>query len=406
MRVSRFLRATCSPSGFLFISLGAALLSCGDDESGTGGCDGSCSHGWTLCEEPLVAQGADQKTFATECGDQCRSLSQTDERALSIALSCVSQAKTCQAVRDCADLGSVFGTGGLTGTGGRGTGGYGTGGYGTGAYYIGTGGYDTGGYYATGGYGTGGYGTGGTSGNGGTGSGGVPTCLDICYLAHNSQCNDGRPGATDARCAPGTDCFDCGTFNPETGGVTGSGGAGNGGDFGMGGIPGTGGLASGGVSNAGGSDGGLSSGGTLGSGGADGGSSSGGALSTGGAASGGAPGTGGVGTGGAGTGGAGTGGAGTGGVTGSGGSGTGGTSGMLCTNTCSSAGNSICGDSGPGSTADVCPYGTDCTDCGARTPGTSGLCSNSCVQKARNGSCNDGSQPCSIGSDCADCGPR
>jgi len=41
---------------------------------------------------------------------------------------------------------------------------------------------------------------------------------------------------------------------------------------------------------------------------------------------------------------------------------------MICTDTCSYAGDGECDDGGPGSAYDVCAYGTDCTDCGPRSP--------------------------------------
>jgi hypothetical protein len=41
---------------------------------------------------------------------------------------------------------------------------------------------------------------------------------------------------------------------------------------------------------------------------------------------------------------------------------------MLCTDTCSYAGDGDCDDGGPNSDFDLCPYGTDCTDCGPREP--------------------------------------
>ena len=40
---------------------------------------------------------------------------------------------------------------------------------------------------------------------------------------------------------------------------------------------------------------------------------------------------------------------------------------FACTNTCSSAGNGVCDDGGPGSSTGACGPGTDCTDCGVRT---------------------------------------
>ncbi len=43
-----------------------------------------------------------------------------------------------------------------------------------------------------------------------------------------------------------------------------------------------------------------------------------------------------------------------------------------CTNTCSYASDGVCDDGGPGATYSVCPYGTDCVDCGVRGSTTSG----------------------------------
>jgi len=41
---------------------------------------------------------------------------------------------------------------------------------------------------------------------------------------------------------------------------------------------------------------------------------------------------------------------------------------LLCTDTCSYAGDGDCDDGGPNSDYDFCAYGTDCTDCGPREP--------------------------------------
>ncbi len=40
---------------------------------------------------------------------------------------------------------------------------------------------------------------------------------------------------------------------------------------------------------------------------------------------------------------------------------------LLCTDTCSYAGDGECDDGGSGSDSAVCEYGTDCTDCGFRS---------------------------------------
>ena len=79
--------------------------------------------------------------------------------------------------------------------------------------------------------------------------------------------------------------------------------------------------------------------------------------------------------------------------------------------------NGECEDGGPGSGySDACEYGTDCTDCGARTlpsygPGCSDSCDSSSYDRAFNGECEDGgpgysSSGCEYGTDCTDCGPR
>lgn len=40
-----------------------------------------------------------------------------------------------------------------------------------------------------------------------------PLCADTCPLAHDGECDDGRPGAVSGYCDPGTDCSDCGSVD-------------------------------------------------------------------------------------------------------------------------------------------------------------------------------------------------
>lgn len=96
--------------------------------------------------------------------------------------------------------------------------------------------------------------------------------------------------------------------------------------------------------------------------------------------------------------------------------------GMLCTNTCSTSNDSECDDGGPGSLYSICALGSDCNDCGPRSPGAQApaqqpvggsgeiLCTNTC-SSARDNECDDGGPNslysiCPFGSDCNDCGPR
>lgn len=93
-----------------------------------------------------------------------------------------------------------------------------------------------------------------------------------------------------------------------------------------------------------------------------------------------------------------------------------------CSNECEFAGDGACDDGGPGAQFDLCTFGTDCDDCGARDgvtpapggepnpdpPGTS--CSNECPF-AGDGACDDGGPGsefdlCPLGTDCDDCGQR
>ncbi len=91
-----------------------------------------------------------------------------------------------------------------------------------------------------------------------------------------------------------------------------------------------------------------------------------------------------------------------------------------CSDSCVFASDGICDDGGANSTWDVCQYGTDCSDCGVRStssgqtsqsnnaPATG--CDNTC-EFAFDGECDDGGYNslwdiCAYGSDCADCGAR
>ncbi|MBN2196823.1 MAG: LDL receptor domain-containing protein [Polyangiaceae bacterium] len=118
--------------------------------------------------------------------------------------------------------------------------------------------------------------------------------------------------------------------------------------------------------------------------------------------------------------------------------------GGLCTDTCLDAADGYCDDGGAGADFSLCAYGTDCTDCGWRTPacsssevacgdgtciamtwvcdgyvdcyggedelGCGGLCTDSC-RWAGDGVCDDGGSgssydACGYGTDCTDCGVR
>ena len=56
----------------------------------------------------------------------------------------------------------------------------------------------------------------------------------------------------------------------------------------------------------------------------------------------------------------------------------------LCSDVCVLSGDDTCQDGGPDSLSAFCPYGTDCGDCGARSPG------NYCPGHNRNCTCDDG----------------
>ena len=100
---------------------------------------------------------------------------------------------------------------------------------------------------------------------------------------------------------------------------------------------------------------------------------------------------------------------------------------VLCSETCNFASDVDCDDGGPGSDFNACTYGTDCTDCGPRLPrsppppaaasppqATGTLCNDLCVgfpTYASDGFCDDGGPgaefpDCQYGTDCTDCGPR
>lgn len=90
-----------------------------------------------------------------------------------------------------------------------------------------------------------------------------------------------------------------------------------------------------------------------------------------------------------------------------------------CMDTCAYAGDGACDDGGPGAQFNACEFATDCTDCGERNaadapvepvPGTEG-CAENCGEFSMDGECDDGgpnstTDICPFGSDCADCGAR
>ena len=90
---------------------------------------------------------------------------------------------------------------------------------------------------------------------------------------------------------------------------------------------------------------------------------------------------------------------------------------VMCEDFCGSAYDGECDDGGPGSLYDICPYGSDCGDCGPRYVATPMpphpeplACENYCPH-AFDGECDDGGPGalydiCEYGSDCGDCGPR
>ncbi|MCB9663645.1 MAG: hypothetical protein H6732_06015 [Alphaproteobacteria bacterium] len=84
-----------------------------------------------------------------------------------------------------------------------------------------------------------------------------------------------------------------------------------------------------------------------------------------------------------------------------------------CRDLCYWSADGLCDDGGAGADSSLCPYGSDCSDCGPRalTP-SGGLCVDTC-RFAGDGECDDGAPPpyaltaaCAFGTDCTDCGPR
>ena len=105
----------------------------------------------------------------------------------------------------------------------------------------------------------------------------------------------------------------------------------------------------------------------------------------------------------------GAGGIGPGGTGGFGPGGTGGTGTVGCSNTCQTPFDNECDDGGPGSLYDLCPLGTDCSDCGPRGAG-SAICNDDCATSF-DMECDDGGPGalydlCPLGTDCSDCGVR
>lgn len=92
--------------------------------------------------------------------------------------------------------------------------------------------------------------------------------------------------------------------------------------------------------------------------------------------------------------------------------------GLLCTDTCGSAGDGECDDGGPNSLYDVCALGTDCSDCGPRDPDatcTPDCTGRSCGDDGCGGTCGPGcaaDESCTVAGQCiddtcvAECGSR
>lgn len=90
---------------------------------------------------------------------------------------------------------------------------------------------------------------------------------------------------------------------------------------------------------------------------------------------------------------------------------------LVCDNACRWSYDGECDDGGPGAQHAVCPYGSDCYDCGPRPlPGAAPpptvyeYCDNTCPH-AYDGVCDDGGPGslyavCPVGTDCYDCGVR
>ena len=75
---------------------------------------------------------------------------------------------------------------------------------------------------------------------------------------------------------------------------------------------------------------------------------------------------------------------------------------QICNETCNWSGDGACDDGGIGSSYDVCSFGSDCQDCGARN-----ICEDTC-SSANDSICDDdelgGTGNCDRGTDCQDCG--
>ena len=91
----------------------------------------------------------------------------------------------------------------------------------------------------------------------------------------------------------------------------------------------------------------------------------------------------------------------------------------ICNDSCSTALDGECDDGGPGAEYDICPLGHDCTDCGASDReglvelmrNADGLYCDEICGFSDDGECDDGGPGsetdfCRYGSDCIDCGPR
>ena len=83
----------------------------------------------------------------------------------------------------------------------------------------------------------------------------------------------------------------------------------------------------------------------------------------------------------------------------------------VCNESCSFDDDGDCDDGGPGADYNLCDYGSDCIDCGARPDlsDVGGICDNTCSYN--DGVCNDGGSSslgstCALGTDCLDCGIR
>ncbi|MEM9074659.1 MAG: DUF4190 domain-containing protein [Myxococcota bacterium] len=85
---------------------------------------------------------------------------------------------------------------------------------------------------------------------------------------------------------------------------------------------------------------------------------------------------------------------------------------QVCTDHCTTSHDGECDDGRAGSMTDICPLGSDCTDCGpvdVPIPTPTGICTDTCAT-SRDGECDDGrpgahTDFCASGTDCSDCGP-